>query len=173
MLRIANHKLEIENLKFSFFNAVLPVDTSCRDSRKRHLRAAIFLAASCALVAAQWPLSALFKLNARKNGTDESRIISRLRRIRPFLPARGNVGYYCDPSRCTLMAEFPEKRLRMAQFELCPVRVHASIEHSLVICDSDDPKFIPSWVDENCSLVASYSDGISLYHKRLATISRW
>ena len=49
------------------------------------------------------------------------------------------LGYVCDPEHCALMRDFPEKRLRMAQYELCPVRIHGSLDHALVISAGATP----------------------------------
>jgi len=145
-------------------------------SRSQRAQAVQGVGICCLVLLIQSPISALLScakdvhLDAKEQFLDEVRGLAR---FLPEGPLEKTVGYYADPAgfKRTGLGAVTEERLCLVQYELAPFAIAATPARPWVICDTDNPAFVPWWADAKWTLVTRLSSGIKLFHRTASLTS--
>lgn len=132
---------------------------------------AVFIAGCCCLpILVQPPVAALFRCSTDIQLDAKERFLDEIRALHRFLPPgayRRTVGYHADPAgfRRAGLSAVRDERLCLLQYELAPFAIDETHVRPWVICDSDNPAYVPWWADEGWTLVTQLSNGTKLFRR--------
>ena len=124
----------------------------------------------CLILLIYPPAQALLSCSTDLQLDAKEQFLAEARGLARFLPAgpfEQSVGYHADPAgfhRVGLDA-VPDERLCLLQYEFAPFAIEATHRRPWVICDTDNPAYVPWWADANWTLVTQLSNGTKLFHR--------